>query len=413
MRDLFSRTVEEFKGNLEANILVNGMQGCLNFDESLKIKDEMEHITKEGVKDVIKTKKLQDVYSLCKTCIGYLKQCKMPPMCQNNNLEPAIAPDCLKDLTNLEKQLIVKNLIFIKVRQLPKTRMDAMNDRVINVPISDENISKRVTSLPRTSDNSGMVNIGLKRKLNMKNYHKQGLINPHRVYQACEYLIKNHPAYMSIKLESYDEWLKKCPTLFEETDKSDEEQDAHDSSDNEDKNKSSTQTAKGEAEAENNDFNSTTCLYPQEPELEMISNHSNKNKKIKFQRKAKKTYNYAPGQNVIPTDWIREKDHDEVAFPELYSEGKGGINAKRLVKTTKGDFYSSKFLNHNKMYAKNGDYLFVAQQHLERHSLESNISVNCQKGKKSKGPEGKKVISNKITFNVFGKIARTPLYWKT
>ena len=48
MRDLFSRTVEEFKGNLEANILVNGMQGCLNFDESLKIKDEMEYITKEG-----------------------------------------------------------------------------------------------------------------------------------------------------------------------------------------------------------------------------------------------------------------------------------------------------------------------------------------------------------------------------
>ena len=114
----------------------------------------------------------------------------MPPMCQNNNLEPAIAPDCLKDLTNLEKQLIVKNLIFIKVRQLPKTRMDAMNDRVINVPISDENISKRVTSLPRTSDNSGMVNIGLKRKLNMKNYHKQGLINPHKVYQAFENLVK-------------------------------------------------------------------------------------------------------------------------------------------------------------------------------------------------------------------------------
>ena len=91
-------------------------------------------------------------------------------MCFKNSLEPSVVPNCLKDLTNLEKQLIVKNLIFIKIRQLPKTRMDAMNDRVINVPIDDDNIAKRVTSLPRTEKNSGMVNIGIKRKLKMKTY---------------------------------------------------------------------------------------------------------------------------------------------------------------------------------------------------------------------------------------------------
>ena len=49
---------------------------------------------------------------------------------------------------------------------------------------------------------------------------------------------------MSIKLESYDEWLKKYPTVFEETDKWDDEQNAHNSFDNEVKNKSSTQTEK-------------------------------------------------------------------------------------------------------------------------------------------------------------------------
>ena len=43
--------------------------------------------------------------------------------------------------------------------------MAAMNDRVINVPIADENIAKRLNSLPRTEKNSGMVNVGLKRKL--------------------------------------------------------------------------------------------------------------------------------------------------------------------------------------------------------------------------------------------------------
>ena len=87
-------------------------------------------------------------------------------------------------------------------------------NRVINVPITDDNIAKRVNSLPRSEDNSGMVNIGLKRKLNMKNIHKFGLINPDRVYKACESLINHHPAYKDIKIKPYDEWAEKCPSLF-------------------------------------------------------------------------------------------------------------------------------------------------------------------------------------------------------
>ena len=47
---------------------------------------------------------------------------------------------------------------------------------------------------------------------------------------------------------------------------------------------------------------------------------------IWFKRKAKKIYQYAPGQGQIPTNWIREKDHDVIAFPELFPNGKGGVN---------------------------------------------------------------------------------------
>ena len=110
-------------------VLDNGMGDCLNFKESLKCKDEIQYeiATKDGKVKI--SKEIQEGYSLCKTCVNYLKRSLMPPMCFKNSLEPSFVPDCLKDLTNLEKQLIVKNLIFIKIRQLPKTRMDAMNDR--------------------------------------------------------------------------------------------------------------------------------------------------------------------------------------------------------------------------------------------------------------------------------------------
>ena len=99
------------------------------------------------------------------------------------------------------------------------------------IKISDENIAKTVNSLPRTEDNSGMVLIGLKRKLNMTNYHKYGLINPDRVYEACRYLIENHPDYKNIKLLSYDDWAKKLPSLFNPTKNSDSEESEDSSSD--------------------------------------------------------------------------------------------------------------------------------------------------------------------------------------
>ena len=53
-------------------------------------------------------------------------------------------------------------------------------------------------------------------------------------------------------------------------------------------------TANGESES--NDYNAVTCLYPKEPETEMIVNHSDVRKRVKLKRKAKKIIDYAPGE---------------------------------------------------------------------------------------------------------------------
>ena len=125
-----------------------------------------------------------------------------------------------------------------------------------------------------------------------------------------------------------------------------------------------------------------------------------------------KCHHISKGQGQIPTNWIREENHDVIAFFELYPDGKGGVNAKRQIRISKTDFFSTKFLNWNKMYAKNSDYLFVCQQFLERHLLESNVSVAGQKGKIDKRPDGTKLLSVNSAFDIFGKIPGTPQYWK-
>ena len=125
----------------------------------------------------------------------------------------------------------------------------------------------------------------------MKNYHKYGLINPDRVYQACKYLISHHPDYKNIKLACYQDWAKNCPTLFNQTDESDSEENEDTSEEetaDESGKKKLDQKKRVHGEADGNDSNATTCLYPREPASSMIINHSNEKKNIKFKRKDKK-----------------------------------------------------------------------------------------------------------------------------
>ena len=80
------------------------------------------------------------------------------------------------------------------------------NDRIINVAIEDDDLIKEVTSLPRTEKNCGMITVGMKRKLDMKNYHKLGLIRPYKIYEALLYLKENHPEYSNINIVDCNDW---------------------------------------------------------------------------------------------------------------------------------------------------------------------------------------------------------------
>jgi hypothetical protein len=202
-----------------------------------------------------------------------LEKLEMPPLCSKNNLDYMETPECLK-LTNLEKQLIAKSLVFIKVRQLPKTRMDAMNDRVINAAIEDDDIIKHVTSLPRTEQNSGMITVGMKRKMDIKNYHKLGMIRPENIYKALLYLKDNHPDYKDVAVTEMDDWMQQyiqkmrvemrvrlktlmkllrlmiCKQAIEEGKQNEPEKTIN--------------------QAEENIFNAVTCLLPDDPLSDLI-----------------------------------------------------------------------------------------------------------------------------------------------
>ena len=53
----------------------------------------------------------------------------------------------------------------MKIFQLPKTRWTALKDKIINVPVKENDILNTVTKLSRTPNEAGLVEVDLKRKV--------------------------------------------------------------------------------------------------------------------------------------------------------------------------------------------------------------------------------------------------------
>ena len=82
------------------------------------------------------TRSIDGQFFICFTCNNYIKNGKVPPMSNQNDLQLFDLTDYdeLK-LSELESCMIALNIIFQKVFRLPKSRWPAMKDRTVNIPI--------------------------------------------------------------------------------------------------------------------------------------------------------------------------------------------------------------------------------------------------------------------------------------
>ena len=118
-------------------------------------------------------------------------------------------------------------------------------------------------------------------------------------------------------------------------------------------------------EDDENRFLDTTCLVPEEPQTKIVVNSSKKTIKKRLHKEGQ-LYEIAPGEGKIPTNWLREKDFDITAFPDLFPDGKFGFHDDRELKLSPMNYFSQRILNRNQKFAQDPDYLFIAQQFVER-----------------------------------------------
>ena len=169
-----------------------------------------------------------------------------------------------------------------------------------------------------------------------------------------------------------------------------------------------------EVNTKGNAFNQVTLLTPQDPASSVIVNDTKTVIRKKLKRGSnQKTYEIAPGEARKPQEWLREPTFDIDAFPHLHSEGKFGLHYKRPKPISPPKYFAQRVMNYNDKFVGDADYIFMAQQYVERHLLESQICMSMKSGTFIEKDDGKQTLKpSEDKFTIFQSVPGTPSYWQ-
>ena len=384
-------------------------------------------------KEAVKLKEEPD-YHLCHTCHKAIKKGKIPSISSANGLTLESIPEELK-ISDLEQQLIAKILIFMKIKKLPTTRMKAVFDRVISVPLENQDIEKTIQTLPRQPNDAEIVAVELKRKLELKNSHLREFIRPGAVVKAVKKLkmLKN-PYYYDVRIDenfALDEDEEPEDDILEESNLGGaiaaievedellneeelcnilsecESEKEHDSDDDDD----DIETRLAAVKNYQGDYDSHTCLMPMDLDAQVVVNEGPETIN-KTKSENGKGISIAPGEGKVPTNFLREHNIDVKAFPRHFPTGNYGIDHKRELRLTKQMYFNQRLLNKDDRLATDPYYVFMATSYIERLQLEQQIDISGLKGISSNEGNGQTSLKLKDPCDIFKKLSGSPKFWQ-
>ena len=135
---------------------------------------------------------------ICLTCLKKLQKSEIPTQAVWNKSDTYEFPDDLANLNRLEKAIIPRRILFIKVTIMPKGQMPKIKGSICNVPIDTANVAN---TLLQGADSNGIVMIKLKRKLVCRGHVYFEHVSPEVVRSALQYLKSNNPLYHDILID--------------------------------------------------------------------------------------------------------------------------------------------------------------------------------------------------------------------
>ena len=145
-------------------------------------------------------KSVGDAESVCKTCQGHLIKNKIPPCAVVNGMAFPSEP-VFFDLNELECRLVAPRIAFQKLVQAPSGKQLKIHGNIVNVP---SDVTNTVSLLTRLPNDTGIIKINLKRKLQYKISALSMNVRPQKVTQAAEWLMNNGSLYREEGIEISD-----------------------------------------------------------------------------------------------------------------------------------------------------------------------------------------------------------------
>ena len=253
---------------------------------------------------------------------------------------------------------------------------------MISVPVTSGTISHTLEQLPRIPSEAGLIEVGIKRKMEYGRAHRKELIDPKKVIQVLAHLKQSgNPYYQEI--DNFDAYKLRCRqldenghqmlfddeegnhlTAAEEMNESDEEE--------EDQNDATKDTIR----KHQFDHNRNTCMTNNYPELFTDENGN------------AETLFFAPAEGNCPTNLQQEKDWDIKSWPALLANGKFGLHYKRKVKLTEQQYFCQRILHRDKRFSSSPGYIFAAAAFIEQKQLARQANIAFMRGQKSISAQG-------------------------
>ena len=118
-----------------------------------------------------------------------------------------------------------------------------------------------------------------------------------------------------------------------------------------------------------------TFFIPKNPTANFLANKSNVTKEMND------TITLAPGENKVPTNWLKKTNFEAKAFPCYFPSGRNTLSEDRPVKLTTQQYFTQSLMDTDCRFSSDTTFFFAAQQRVERELLEQYCDLFLEKGK--------------------------------
>ncbi|OBZ80800.1 hypothetical protein A0J61_11151 [Choanephora cucurbitarum] len=164
--------------------------------------------TEEFIERVFNVETTDQLEEFCDNCSLFVKKKKVPRLCLSNGLKLPEISEEIKRLNRIEERLVAARHVYQSIYTVFGLRGQYKSKgEIVNVPVS---VDKTVSCIPRLPEDTNIIQVTLKRRLDQANNYMSGNVNIASVWAAAVVLkdtdaYKKHTVTIRDSLEIFNE----------------------------------------------------------------------------------------------------------------------------------------------------------------------------------------------------------------